>query len=45
MIEGDYKLIVKVLEANDLKPTDISFGFIHSKNENCNSFVQIEVLG
>jgi hypothetical protein len=37
MEEGDYKLMVKVLEANDLKPSVIKFAFLKSNNEACNS--------
>jgi hypothetical protein len=45
MIEGDYKVIVRLLEANDLKPSVIKFTFLSSKNEACNSQVILECMG
>lgn len=39
MIEGDYRLQIKILEANDLRPLDMDLGFLNKKYDNSNTYV------
>ena len=42
MEEGDYKIIIKILEANDLIPT--MSGFIwKSKGSSCDAFIEVQI--
>ena len=42
MEEGEYKVIVKILEANDLIPTFSGFIF-KSKGSSCDAFIEVEI--
>jgi hypothetical protein len=53
MIEGDYTVQIRILEANDLVPTYIhflkysigGFGPFKSKGSSCDAMVQVECNG
>ena len=43
MVEGGYKIIVTVYEANDLMPRGIDFLLFEAEKTACDAFVQIKV--